>query len=130
MSTIITFIIAHEDFSSALLRTVEKILGPQQGVFTFSNQQDALPVLLQKMLKLMRENQADNVVVFVDLKGGSCWNLAGMLRHEYPRLVAIGGVNVPMLVSYFNYRHELPFEGLIDKTILDGSKGIRRLEAQ
>jgi mannose/fructose-specific phosphotransferase system component IIA len=128
MNTIVTFIIAHEDFSSALLHTVEKILGPQKGVFTFSNQQDALPVLSRKILKLLKEQQVEKVVIFVDLKGGSCWNLAGMLCHEHPQAVAIAGVNVPMLVSYFHYRDELPFSDLIDKVILDGSQGISRLE--
>ncbi len=128
MSTILTFIIAHEDFSVALLRTVEKVLGPQQGVFTFSNQQDALPVLARKILTLIKEHQAEKVVVFVDLKGGSCWNLAGLLRQEYPHLVAIAGVNLPMLISYFNYRDELAIDELISKAILDGAKGITRLE--
>jgi PTS system mannose-specific IIA component len=129
MNTILTFIIAHEDFSAALLRTVEKILGPQPGVFTFSNRQEALPVLAGKMQELIKEQPASRVVVFVDLKGGSCWNLAGLLHHENPQVVAIAGVNVPMLVSYFNYRNELAFADLIEKTILDGSRGIIRLEA-
>jgi len=128
MNSIVTFIIAHEDFSSALLRTVEKILGPQKQVFTFSNQQDDLPVLVQRMITIIKKQQAENVVVFVDLKGGSCWNLTGMLHHQYPQLVAIAGVNVPMLVSFFNYQDDLPFEDLINKTILDGGKGILRLE--
>lgn len=128
MNSIVTFIIAHEDFSSALLRTVEKILGPQKQVFTFSNQQDDLPVLVQRMITIIKKQRAENVVVFVDLKGGSCWNLTGMLHHQYPQLVAIAGVNVPMLVSFFNYQDDLPFEDLINKTILDGGKGILRLE--
>ena len=128
MNSIVTFIIAHEDFSSALLRTVEKILGPQKQVFTFSNQQDDLPVLVQRMITIIKKQQAENVVVFVDLKGGSCWNLTGMLHHQYPQLVAIAGVNVPMLVSFFNYQDDLPFEELINKTILDGGKGILLLE--
>jgi mannose/fructose-specific phosphotransferase system component IIA len=128
MKTISTFIIAHEDFAAAILQTVEKVVGPQGGVFTFSNQQDALPVLLQKILARIKEQQAEKVVAFIDLKGGSCWNLAGMLRQQYPQLTAIAGVNLPMLISYFNYRDELAFDDLINKAILDGGKGIARLE--
>jgi PTS system mannose-specific IIA component len=128
MNPILTFIIAHEDLSSALLRTVEKVLGPQAKVATFSNQQDAMPILARKIIAQIREQQAEKVVVFVDLKGGSCWNLAGMLQQEYPQVVAIAGVNLPMLISYFNYRDELAFDSLIDKILLDGTRGIIRLE--
>jgi PTS system mannose-specific IIA component len=128
MNPILTFIIAHEDLSSALLRTVEKVLGPQAKVATFSNQQDAMPILARKIIAQIREQQAEKVVVFVDLKGGSCWNLAGILQQEYPQVVAIAGVNLPMLISYFNYRDELAFDSLIDKILLDGTRGIIRLE--
>ena len=128
MKPIVTFIVAHEDFSSALLQTVEKILGPQKGVFTFSNQQDALPVLAGKIRDTIIDQQAEKVVVFVDLKGGSCWNLAGMLRQEFPQLEAVAGVNVPMLISFFNNRNDLPFDHLIAKAIGDGSRGITRFE--
>ena len=128
MKTISTFIIAHEDFAAAILRTVEKVLGPQAQVTTFSNQQDALPVLLQKILKQIKAEQAEKVVVFIDLKGGSCWNLAGMLRQHCPQLTAIAGVNLPMLISYFSYRNEFDFDDLLNKAILDGGKGITRLE--
>jgi mannose/fructose-specific phosphotransferase system component IIA len=51
-----------------------------------------------------------------------------MLRQQYPQLTAIAGVNLPMLISYFNYRNELAFDDLLNKAILDGSKGITRLE--
>jgi PTS system mannose-specific IIA component len=129
MKTISTFIIAHEDFAAAIIRTVEKVLGPQAQVTTYSNKKDALPVLLQKIQARIKEQQAEKVVVFIDLRGGSCWNLAGILRQQYPHLTAIAGVNLPMLISYFNYRDELAFDDLINKAILDGSKGITRLEA-
>jgi mannose PTS system EIIA component len=128
MNEIVTIIIAHEDFSSALLHTVEKIMGPQQGVFAFSNRQDSLPVLAQKIKNIIQQQQSGKVVVFVDLMGGSCWNLAGMLQHEYPHLVTISGVNVPMLISYFTYLNELPFAELMAKIIQDAARGITRLE--
>jgi mannose/fructose-specific phosphotransferase system component IIA len=128
MNSILTFIIAHEDFAAAILRTVEKVLGPQAGVFTFSNQQDSLAILAKKINEKIKEQPADRVVAFVDLKGGSCWNLAGMLHKAMPQMVTIAGVNLPMLVSYFNYRQELPFDDLINKVMTDGTRGIARFE--
>ena len=128
MKKTVTFIIAHEDFSSALLQTVEKIIGPQENVFTFSNAHDSLLVLARKIRDHIQEQKPEHIVIFVDLKGGSCWNLANLLRQEFPKVEVISGINVAMMISYFTYRDELSFEELIKKVIQDGTQGITCFE--
>lgn len=128
MKKILTFIIAHEDYSSAVLQTVEKIVGLQEDVFTFSNAHDSLLILAGKIRDRIQEQKPEHIVTFVDLKGGSCWNLANLLRQEFPKLEVVSGINVAMLISYFTYRDELPFTELIKKAIQDGTRGITRLE--
>jgi mannose/fructose-specific phosphotransferase system component IIA len=126
MKKILTFIIAHENFSSSLLQTVEKIIGVQEDVFTLSNAQDSLPVLAGRVMDHIKEHKPEHSVVFVDLKGGSCWNLAGLLRKELPQLEVIAGVNAPMLISYFSHREDLSFGELLEKAVQDGIRGIIR----
>jgi mannose/fructose-specific phosphotransferase system component IIA len=119
-----TFIIAHENLSSSLLRTIEKILGKQQNVFTYSNKNDSLPVLAQKVKDRIVHIKFNHLVFFTDLKGGSCWTISNVLRKEFPDMVLISGVNLPMLITYFNNLNELPFETLIKKVVDDGCRGI------
>jgi len=119
-----TFIIAHENFSASLLRSMEKILGKQKNVFTYSNKHDSLPVLAQKIRDRIMNVKFDHLVFFTDLKGGSCWNLSNLLRKEFPDMVILSGANLPMLITYFNNLNELSFESLIKKVVDDGCRSI------
>jgi mannose/fructose-specific phosphotransferase system component IIA len=119
-----TFIIAHENLSASLLRSTEKVLGKQKNVFTYSNKHDSLPVLAQKVIDRILNIKFDHLVFFTDLKGGSCWNISNMLRREFPDLVILSGVNLPMLITYFNNLNELNFESLIKKVVDDGCRSI------
>jgi mannose/fructose-specific phosphotransferase system component IIA len=119
-----TFILTHEQMAICLHKGIEKILGKQKNVFPYTNLVDALPVLAKKIGQDIQDLQPDHIVCFVDLAGGSCWSLAGMIRKKYPGTTIIAGVNMPMLVSYFSNLNDLTFEALIKKVIIDGSRGI------
>jgi mannose/fructose-specific phosphotransferase system component IIA len=124
MNTIITFILTHEQIAICLQKAIEKILGKQENLFPYTNQVDALPVLGEKIRKNIQEIQAKHIVCFVDLAGGSCWNLANIIAKQHKYVTIIAGVNLPMLISYYSNLNELPFDQLILKTIKDGSRGI------
>jgi len=121
---IATFIIAHEDLSFSLIQTVESVLGKQESVFPYSNKHDNLQLLAQKIKSQIETLQAEDIVCFTDLRGGSCWTLANIVRKEIPNMTVISGVNLPMLVTYFNNLNELPFEQLMDKVVNDACRGI------
>jgi mannose/fructose/sorbose-specific phosphotransferase system IIA component len=125
--TIAVFIIAHEDLAAALLQTAEKIIGPQENVFTYSNTKESLPLLAEKIKKQLQETPAQHVVFFVDMLGGSCWALANMVRKEYPTIAIIAGINLPMLLSFFTNWSELSFTALVKKVRDTGIRGIQSL---
>jgi len=124
----LTLIFAHSNLAKALLNSVEKILGEQDETYTYSNEQDSLPVLVEKIESQIKEKNPRHIVCFTDLKGGSCWTLAGILNRKYPGLTIISGVNLPMLATYFNNREKMEPEALIEKTISDGCRGITRMQ--
>ena len=128
MSKIITFIITHEKIAICLQRATEKILGKQKDLYPHTNLIDSLPVLAKKINQTINGLNPDRIVCFVDLAGGSCWNLANMLRKEHKNFTIISGVNMPMMISYFTNLNEIPFEELIKKVLKDGSRGILHLE--
>jgi mannose/fructose-specific phosphotransferase system component IIA len=128
INTYATFIVTHEQMSICLQNAVEKILGKQTNLFPYTNLVDSLPVLNEKITKNIKDIQPDHIVFFVDLAGGSCWNLANVIQKQYKKTSVIAGVNVPMMISYFTYMNELPFHELIDKVLKDSKKGIIHVE--
>jgi len=128
MSNIITFIITHEQMATCLQRATEKILGKQNDLYPYTNIEDSLPVLAQKINQNIKDLKPDRIVCFVDLAGGSCWNLANMLRKEHKNITIISGVNMPMMISYFTNLNEIPFEEFIKKVLKDGNRGILHVE--
>jgi mannose/fructose-specific phosphotransferase system component IIA len=119
-----TFIITHGDLAFALLDAAEKIVGKQEHVNIYSNKEDSLPVLNEKITKRLEEFKSKHILFFIDLMGGSCWNLANMIRKKYNHIIIITGVNLPMLISYFLNCQEMTFIKLVKKVINDGSRGI------
>jgi mannose/fructose-specific phosphotransferase system component IIA len=121
---LLTFLVTHENLSESLLRTIQKILGPQKEVFTFSNKSESIPILAKQISEIISKHSDHSVVFFTDLKGGSCWILAQMIKKEYPKMVIISGVNLPMLVTYFNNKDTLTVNELAEKSAEDGCRGI------
>jgi len=128
MNTPLTFIITHEKMAVCLKRATEKILGKQENLFPFTTLDDSLPVLARKINEQIKISDPEHIVCFVDLAGGSCWNLANMIHKEHHHVTVISGINLPMLISYFTHLNELSFEALIKKVIKDGSRGILQVE--
>lgn len=128
MNTYATFIVTHEQMAICLQKACEKILGEQKNLFPYTNLNDSLPVLAQKITQNIEDVKAKHIVFFVDLAGGSCWNLANMIQKQYNKVTIIAGVNMPMLISYFTNLNEIPFKELIKKIVNDGSRGIIHIE--
>jgi mannose/fructose-specific phosphotransferase system component IIA len=128
MKTFSTFIVTHEQMAICLQRAIEKILGEQKNLFPYTNLVDSLPVLAEKITQNIDEVKPDHIVFFIDLAGGSCWNLANMIQKQQKNATIIAGVNMTMLISYFSNLNEISFKELIKKVVKDGSRGIIHIE--
>ena len=126
---ILTFIISHGDIAESLIQGVHNILGAQEDVYTFSNQDDSLPVLADKIQTVINDNGNKYIVCFSDLKGGSCWTLANMIQKNNKNMTIMSGVNLPMLITYFNNKSSMDIADLMDKTANDGCRGIHKQSA-
>jgi len=124
MSLYATIILTHGDLGRSLVKTTEDIVGEQKNVFIFSNKKDSLSVLTKKIMTCIGKSSAEKIILFTDLKGGSCWHIGAMLKTQNDNITIISGVNMPMLVTYFSNIYELNFDELIRKTVHDGCRGI------
>jgi mannose/fructose-specific phosphotransferase system component IIA len=127
MDSFNVFILAHEDFAESLKSTAEKITGSQPNIFPYSNKIDSLQIIFKKINEQLAIMQSHKIYVFVDLIGGSCWSLANMIVKEHPEIIVIGGVNLPLVISFINNQEKLETESLTQKIIEDSKKGIKVL---
>ncbi|OCG20487.1 MULTISPECIES: PTS sugar transporter subunit IIA [unclassified Gilliamella] len=97
----------HGITANSLIETTEMICGKQTlcEAVPFSMGQsldDFQQQIEQKLENLIHESS--NVLCFVDLKGGTPFNILVNLIAEYPNIEIITGVNVPMLLTTFMLR--------------------------
>jgi len=119
-----TAIITHGDLAGCLKRVTEKLITPATKVFYYSNKESSLEDIEKEIQSLRTELKSEKSIFFVDLVGGSCWLLANRIKKNSPDINVIGGVNIPMLVSYHMNLESLEWDRLLEKITEDGKKGI------
>jgi mannose PTS system EIIA component len=120
-------LITHNDIGAALLATVVRMLGAcplaaHALAVTDDADRDALRVVAMELATEL--DQGDGVLVLTDLYGSSPANIAAALQ-DRPRVLAVAGVNLPMLVRVLNYP-DLPLDALADKALGAGREGVVR----
>lgn len=94
-------IVTHGGFAEGLLNAVELIAGKQEKVKTIGLYHgDGIDEFGDKVKTAYEElDEGDGVMVFVDILGGSPSNAVMKLMAEKPGMMAIAGVNMPMVVQ-------------------------------
>ena len=118
-------LVTHGVLGTELVRTVERILGPQDDAVVVSNDglsAEGLVAAIESALALLPSGQP--AVVFSDLAAGSC-GLAVRRAGGGDRTVKrITGANLPMLLEFFHYRGSIPLEELLPRMETKGRAGI------
>ncbi|MGD9488194.1 MAG: PTS sugar transporter subunit IIA [Calditrichaceae bacterium] len=117
-------IITHGDLSRELKNVADGLVGKIENEFFFSNKTKSLESIESEIEQKIEEIKPEKLIFFIDLVGGSCWVLANRIKKSRPEAVVVGGVNVPMLVSYHSNHERMDWEQLIAKIMEDGKKGI------
>jgi PTS system mannose-specific IIA component len=129
-------IFTHADLGSGLRHAVEAMMGKQEAFSVISNAGMGKEEMISALQKeISGQDYSAGVVVFVDMVGGSCWNMAkritSAMREEMssksnqPSPIAIiCGVNLPMLVKFFSLRNDMPLDQLVPLVRQEGEKGI------
>lgn len=120
--------LTHGRIGQELLATAEGILGKQPDVISLSNENLSLSALYDQVNKFI-ENipPQQDIIIFVTLKGGSCWNVACKIAKERKGVKVISGVNLPMALSFFTKRNKYPLEDLASIVKKDALRGVNLL---
>ncbi|MFH1010692.1 MAG: hypothetical protein V1784_05595 [bacterium] len=116
-------IVTHGLLGAELLRCVETLLGPQEGVEVISNQDRDLEGLCREVASHIPKER--DTILFVDFWGGSPYVACRRACEDPGRLAIISGVNLPMLTSFFTKRAAKGFEELVEVVREDGLRGIQ-----
>jgi mannose/fructose-specific phosphotransferase system component IIA len=115
-------ILTHAQLGAELLRSVEKVIGPQSDVAVLSNDGQSLEQIVSGVESRLNDSPS---VIFVDFCGGSPYVACKTLHSAHPSCAIISGVNFPMLISFFSKREKLQFSDLIEVVKADGLRGIQ-----
>lgn len=98
----------HCHVGQEMVRALELILGPQEGVDAVSMNPDMpLETLVRQLSEAVgRVDQGRGVIVATDLFGGTPTNVALALAGRHVEVVS--GVNLPMLIKFAECRAALP----------------------
>lgn len=118
-------LVTHGVLGTELVRTVERILGPQTDVLVVSNEglsAEGLVTALEAALDSLSPGQP--AVVFSDLAAGSCGLAARRAGASGRTVRRITGANLPMLLEFFHYRGAVPLDELLPRMETKGRAGI------
>jgi len=123
-------IVGHSDFAKGMLHTAEQIVGKQPDLEIVSNKGISCEVLSERIAKIVRSNESQETIVFVDLPGGSCTISCYGLLKDYNELNIIVGVNLPMLIEFFMLRDKHSVNELVPILIDKGRDNIFKLRCK
>ena len=117
-------IIGHRDFSRAIVDAVEAITGCKGYIEYISNEGLSTDELSAEIKAKCDKNLNENIVLFVDVYGGSCWRAAK--KAKAPNVHIVTGLNLPMLLSFVRKRETVTFEDMPAVMETDGKRAIMK----
>lgn len=123
-------IIGHSDFGEAMIKTAEQIVGEQPHINVVSNKGCSCEMLCEKIARLIESNKEQEIIIFLDLPGGSCTISCYKLMKDEGDLNIICGVNLPMLIEFFMLRDKHRAKELIPILLKKGRDNIIQLRCK
>jgi len=98
------------------------LIGKRKDIGTLGLKEgDGLTNFVEKVNQLIsRFSEANSILVFVDLRGGTPWN--AVLATGDPRIQLISGVNLPILLEVLIKRDSVSDIDVLVKCALDAAK--------
>ena len=115
----------HGNLGLELIRTAERIAGPQDELVFISNEGLSVDSLARFVKERLNHcSGATGVVIMTDVPGGSPTLACRRIRKEGGPAWIITGVNLPMLLAFLQYRESLAPEKLVEAVAERGAKAI------
>src|SRR5688500_8871245 len=113
-------LLAHGAMAEGAVDAVRAITGAAPDVLSPLSNRGLSPDMLAAEL---RARVTGPTILFTDMQSGSCGFAARRVSQEFPDLVVISGVNLPVLLEFVMHR-ELPLADLVPKLLAKGRAAI------
>lgn len=98
-------LLSHGPFCEGLLKSLEMIAGPQKNLQALQLHEGESPDDYRSQVDQLLSSLNGETMVFIDLKGGTPYNIAAFLKQKY-EFNLISGMNMPILISVVTSRTE------------------------
>lgn len=122
-------IATHANLGSELLQACELIIGPLPAARAISVcREDGVDEVRERFSRAIAEvdEDGDGVVIMTDMLGGTPANI-GMSFMEPDRIEILTGVNLPMVLKFFNSKEDLGVAELAAMLKAYGQRGVTLL---
>jgi len=119
-------VITHGDVGRELVRVVEMILGPVDGLTALTNSGKSVQALtgeIGELLSASGEGETRGTLLFIDDFGGSCANAAQLAAAEGGEPI-LTGVNLAMLLDFATWRESMEAGELSRRLVEKGREAI------
>ena len=97
----------HGEFASALEKTMEYVIGPQEDIY-FVNFNNGMGnhELESKIREIVTKINSDEIIFLADIAGGTPFSTAVLISQDMPKCRVFGGCNMPMLFAALELRED------------------------
>jgi mannose/fructose-specific phosphotransferase system component IIA len=117
-------VLTHGQIGVELVRVVELILGPTEGLRADTNQGRAAREVNEVVNHWVADLDGQPGLILIDDYGGSCANAARLGGTEAAGIPVISGVNLSMLLAFATWRDEVPLDELVQRIVDQGRQAV------
>jgi mannose/fructose-specific phosphotransferase system component IIA len=116
-------LLAHGSMADGIVDAVRQITGAEAGILVPLSNRGLAPPALAAQVRERIGDFTGPIILFTDLPSGSCGFAARMLAREFPDVIIVSGVNLPVLLEFVLSR-ELPIEVLVPRLLQKGRAAV------
>jgi mannose/fructose-specific phosphotransferase system component IIA len=120
-------VLTHGQVCTALVKVVELILGPVEGLAAESNEGRSAKEMTEVVRGWLTADLQSGALILIDDYGGSCANAAQLAARTDLPVVILSGVNLAMLLGFATWRDDLELEELAQRLVAKGREAIARV---
>lgn len=118
-------VLTHGGIGEQMVRVVQMILGPVEGLSALSNEGCSTRQTVARVTDwLAVPEHAAGGLLFIDEQGGSCATAARLAGAEAAGVPVLGGVNLAMLLAFVTWREELAGEDLVPRIVAHARQAV------
>lgn len=121
-------VLTHGAIGAELVKVVEMIMGPVDGLAADSNHGKSAAELGAGVTAWLEAGEGP-AIILVDDYAGSCATGAQLACASFPDTAVVCGVNLAMLLGFVTWRESSDYDELVHKIIQKGREAITRVRS-